>query len=260
MPTHVVRQADMGRVVPVEGTGFWACVRVEPGGCGMSHGHRGNAGAAAVQGVCLLCGSPGPPEVRGPRAPGAEVLTRVQTDCRSQGSQKQHTSMQRTMQAFACRPRCQRQRSQTAWVRRSVPMYARKKTKSPDGRVGLSAHIKIKNRLHREKEASCSPDYSYGCDCAVPATDILHQNFDTAYRGSDRLSVAGQSKVAHKRAKDNAGIPHADQAANPYTSECDDHRRRHANLARKSRQTKRFGSPFQAACGRLTLSVTSLCV
>ena len=34
-----------------------------------------------------------------------------------------------------CRPSCQRQRSQTAGVRRSVPKYAGKKTKSPSGRV-----------------------------------------------------------------------------------------------------------------------------
>ena len=27
-PTHVVRQADAGRVVVSEGAGFWACVRV----------------------------------------------------------------------------------------------------------------------------------------------------------------------------------------------------------------------------------------
>ena len=67
-----------------------------------------------------------------------------------------------------CRPSCQRQRSQTAWVRRSVPEYARKKTKSPGGRVGLSAHVKMKNRLHREKEATCSPDYRYGRDCCCP--------------------------------------------------------------------------------------------
>ena len=32
MPTHVVGQADMGHVVVLEGTGFWACVRVERGG------------------------------------------------------------------------------------------------------------------------------------------------------------------------------------------------------------------------------------
>ena len=95
---------------------------------------------------------------------------------------------------------------------------------------------------------------------AVPATDSLHQNFNTACRGSNRLSVAGQSKAAHMQAKDVTGIPHADQTANPYTSEREDHRRRHANLGRKSRQTKRFGSPFQAACRRLTLSVKSLCV
>ena len=55
-------------------------------------------------------------------------------------------------------------------------------------------------------------------------------------------------------------IPHADQAANPYTSECEDQRKRQANLGRNSRQVKRFGSPFQAACRRSTLSVTLLCV
>ena len=32
------------------------------------------------------------------------------------------------------------------------------KTKSPGGRVGLSAHVKMNNRLHREKEATCSPE------------------------------------------------------------------------------------------------------
>ena len=37
---------------------------------------------------------------------------------------------------------------------------------------------------------------------AVPATDSLHQNFNTAYRGLNRLSVAGQSKAAHMQPKD----------------------------------------------------------
>ena len=32
------------------------------------------------------------------------------------------------------------------------------KTKSPGGRVGLSAHVKMRNRLHKEKEATCSPE------------------------------------------------------------------------------------------------------
>ena len=50
-------------------------------------------------------------------------------------------------------------------IRMPVPVYARKNTKSPGGREGLSAHVKMKNRLHREKEATCSPHYSYGCDC-----------------------------------------------------------------------------------------------
>ena len=59
-----------------------------------------------------------------------------------------------------------------------------------------------------------------GVTAAVPTTDSLHNNFNTAYRGSKRLSVAGQSKAAHMQAKDVLGIPHADQAANPYTSEC----------------------------------------
>ena len=30
-PTHVVGQGDVGRVVVLEGTGFWACVQVERG-------------------------------------------------------------------------------------------------------------------------------------------------------------------------------------------------------------------------------------
>ena len=30
-PTHVVSQANVGRVVVLEGAGFWACVRLEQG-------------------------------------------------------------------------------------------------------------------------------------------------------------------------------------------------------------------------------------
>ena len=29
-------------------------------------------------------------------------------------------------------------------------------------RLGLSVHVKMKNRLHRDKVATCSPDYTYG--------------------------------------------------------------------------------------------------
>ena len=53
-------------------------------------------------------------------------------------------------------------------MRRSVQVCARKKTKSPAGRVDLSAHVKMKNRLHKEKGATCGPDYSYGCDSCCP--------------------------------------------------------------------------------------------
>ena len=52
------------------------CVRVEQGKSGFDRGHCGQAGAVAVQGVCLLWGPPGPPEVCGPRASGTEVFTR----------------------------------------------------------------------------------------------------------------------------------------------------------------------------------------
>ena len=125
---------------------------------------------------------------------------------------------------------------------------------------GPVCSCKNEKQTTQGKGSNLQPRTTAAVTAAVPATDSLHQNFNTAYRGSNRLSVAGQSKAAHMQAKDVSGIPHADQAANPYTSECEDHRRRHANLGRKSRQTKRFGSPFQAAYRRLTLSVTSLCV
>ena len=34
--------------------------------------------------------------------------------------------------------------------------------------VPPTGHVKMKNRLHREKEATCNPSYSYGCDCCCP--------------------------------------------------------------------------------------------
>ena len=37
-PTHAVGQADMGKMVVLEGAGYWACVRVEQGG--LDCGHR----------------------------------------------------------------------------------------------------------------------------------------------------------------------------------------------------------------------------
>ena len=53
-------------------------------GSGLDCGHRGQARAAALQGVCLQWGPPEPPKVHGPRAPGVEVLARghaVSTSC-----------------------------------------------------------------------------------------------------------------------------------------------------------------------------------
>ena len=41
---------------------------------------------------------------------------------------------------------------------------------------------------------------------AIPATDSLHHNFNTAYRGSNRLSVAGQSNAAHMQAQDEQAL------------------------------------------------------
>ena len=43
-------------------------------------------------------------------------------------------------------------------------MYARKKTKSPGGWAGLSAHVKMKNRLHMNNAEKCIPDDNIGRD------------------------------------------------------------------------------------------------
>ena len=170
--------------------------------------------------------------------------------------------MHRTMQAF---------HMQTKLPTSNIPdflgatlrasMYAQKKTKSAGGRAGLSAHVKLKNTLHTDNAQTCSPDYSSGCGCCgpcLPTSSVSTRIQSTSVQSSCRTQ--GRQEAKQRHAQDDAGIPHADQAANPFTSECEDHRIRHANLGRNSRQTNRFGSPFQAACRRLTLSVTSLCV
>ena len=136
------------------------------------------------------------------------------------------------------------------------------KTKSPGGWVGLSAHVKVKNGLHIAKRATCSSElwsrqkmlFSLLPTASI-RTSIQRTGVQTGCRSQGRQM---QHKSKHRT--NRHCIPHADQAANPYTSECEDHRRRQANLGRNSRQIKRFGSPFQAACRRLTLSVTSPCV
>ena len=105
---------------------------------------------------------------------------------------------------------------------------------------------------------------TYGQDrqCCCPCNRQPPSELQYSIQGYKRAVVRRADKCSNKskHRTNRHCIPHADQAANPYTSECEDQRKRQANLGRNSRQVKRFGSPFQAACRRLTLSVTSLCV
>ena len=136
------------------------------------------------------------------------------------------------------------------------------KTNSPGGRVVLFAHVIMKNRLHSAIGATCCSELQSRRRLLLsllPTASIRTSIQRTGVQTSCR-SQGIQMQHTCKGRTNRHCIPHADQAANPYTSECEDQRRRHANLGRKSRQTKRFGSPFQAACRRSTLSVTSLCV
>ena len=74
--------------------------------------------------------------------------------------------MHRSMQAFHMQTKLPTSKTTDclgATLRAS--MYARIETKSPGGRAGLSAHVKMKNRLHTDNAETCIPDYNYGCDC-----------------------------------------------------------------------------------------------
>ena len=187
----------------------------------------------------------------------------VQTGCRSPGRHMQHESKQRTNRH--CIPHADQAanvkdpRLPDATLRASV---RKEKTKSPGGWAGLSAHVKMKNRLHSAKGAACSSVLRSRQKMLLPLqptasirTSIQRTGVQTGCRSPGRHMQHESKHRTNRRC-----IPHADQSANPYTSECEDHRRRQANLGRNSRQIKRFGSPFQAACRHLTLSVTSLCV
>ena len=49
--------------------------------------------------------------------------------------------------------------------------------------LGLSAHVKMKNRLHRKRKQFAFQTTAMAVTVAVPATDSLHQNFNTAHSG-----------------------------------------------------------------------------
>ena len=62
-------------------------------------------------------------------------------------------------------------------------------------RLGLPAHVKMKSRLHREKEATCCPDYSYGCDCCCPC--YRHPPSELQYNVPGLAGVAVGRPVLH---------------------------------------------------------------
>ena len=68
-PTHAVGQADMGKLVVLEGAEYWAFRAVGKRGRGMDCSHSEQAHAAAVQGPCLLRGPQGPSPVLGSLVP-----------------------------------------------------------------------------------------------------------------------------------------------------------------------------------------------
>ena len=91
-----------------------------------------------------------------------------------------------------------------ATVRASVHT---EKTKSPGGWRGLSAHVKNEKQTAQCKGSNLQFITMVKTDnAAVPATDSLHQNFNTSYRGSNRLSFAGQTNAATKASTGRTGI------------------------------------------------------
>ena len=160
-----------------------------------------------------------------------------------------------------CRPSCQRQLPQTAPVRRSAPV-SNEKDKISGWVGGPVCSCKNEKQTAQCKGHNLQFMTMVKADnAAVPATDSLHQNFNTAYRGSNRLSFAGQTNAATKASTGRTGIGFHMHTKLPTLIRANARiNAGRANLGRNSRQVKRFGSPFQAACRRLTLSVTSLCV
>ena len=94
-----------------------------------------------------------------------------------------------------CKLSCQRQRSQTSRVRRSVPVYARKRQNLRVG--GWASSCKNEKQNGQCKGSNLQSGTIVQAEtAAVPATDSLHQNFNTAYRGSNGLSVPS-SQMQH---------------------------------------------------------------
>ena len=126
----------------------------------------------------------------------------VQTGCRSQGSQMQHISKHRTNRH--CIPHAD-QAANVKYPRMpgcDAPCQCTHGKDKISGRVGGPVcSCKNEKQTAQCKGSNLQSRTTVKADNAVvPATDSLHQNFNTAYRGSNRLSVARQSNAAHKQA------------------------------------------------------------
>ena len=116
------------------------------------------------------------------------------------------------------------------------------KTNSLGVWAGLSAHVKMKNRLHSAKGATCSLELRSRrilllslLPTASIRTSIQRTGVQTGCR-----SQGSRMKHKSKHRRNRHCIPHADQATNPYTSKCEDHRRRiraNARIIADAKQT-----------------------
>ena len=73
---HIVWQADVGRLVVLEGSGFWACFRLARGCVDWVEVTVDRLVSAEFPGVRLSWRPPGPHVVCGPHVSGSEVRAR----------------------------------------------------------------------------------------------------------------------------------------------------------------------------------------
>ena len=105
-----------------------------------------------------------------------------------------------------CRPSCQRQRSQLPGGDTRCQCTHRK-DKICGWVGGPVCSCKTEKQTAQRKGSNLLSRTTVKAESAVVlATDSLHQNFNTAYRGSNRLSVVGQSNAAHMQRQDEQAL------------------------------------------------------